>query len=359
MLRLKQDAMVVLIGDQIAFVRGRRAVRVVVSPRWEAVARALIEGAGSDRVRGLAGGGAESSTLGQLLGALRGIGALEAPPRETGLSAAVVERHRRTLRFFGTHETPDNDRFSFLERLVNAKVFVVGLGGVGSWIAYQLLMSGVGTVSGCDGDVVEMSNLNRMALIGPGDVGNPKTEVLHRHFASRFPDASVNFSRRVVTSVDDLVEMAAGHDLIIGAADQPYLSIRLWVSGASLQSGVPSLQTGGGRVGPLFIPDRTSCAGCLHAALLRTSGVAARGAQTEHFPMPQVGTLCPQPAADSAMVALEAIRFLTGCTAPVTLDAYLQKGPGLLDGVIHELPPERDCVLSCGGHKNRREAERR
>ncbi|MET9915005.1 ThiF family adenylyltransferase [Streptomyces sp. NPDC006476] len=353
LLRLKQDAMVVLIDDQIAFVRARRAVRITTSPTWEAVAQALIEGTRSDRVRLLAGEGSDaSSTLESLVGALHNIGALEAPPRETRLSGAILERHRRTLRFFGTHESPGVDRFSYLERLLNAKVFVVGLGGVGSWIAYQLLMSGVGTVSGCDGDVVEMSNLNRTALISPDDVGNPKTEVLHRHFAERFPDAALNFSRRVVTSVEDLADMAAGHDLIIGAADQPYLSIRLWVSGASLKTGVPSLQTGGGRVGPLFVPGRTSCAGCLHAALLRSSGAAARGAQTDHFPMPQVGTLCPQPAADSAMVALEAVRFLTGCTAPVTLDAYLQKGAGLLDGVVHELPPQKDCVISCGGHKS-------
>jgi molybdopterin/thiamine biosynthesis adenylyltransferase len=350
MLRLKQDTMVLLVDDQVVFVRDRRVVRVTMSPEWDAVARALIEGAPSERIRLLAGNTLNaSSTVERLIDALGDIGSLETPPRKTGLDDATHERHRRTLRFFGTHEGPDNDRFSYLERLLRAKVFIVGLGGVGSWIAYQLLMSGVGTVSGCDADAVEMSNLNRTALITPEDVGKPKAEALHRHFAQRFPDAAVNFSQHVVASVEDLAAMAAGHDLIIGAADKPYLSIRLWVSGASIETGVPSLQTGGGRVGPLFVPGRTSCAGCLHAALLRTSGAKARRARTDHFPMPQVGTLCPQPAADSAMVALDAIRFLTGYAAPVTLDAYLQKGPGLLDGVVHELPPQEDCVISCGG----------
>jgi hypothetical protein len=100
LLRLEQGAMVVLINDQIVFVRAHRAVRITTSSTWEAVAQALIDGMRVHRVRLLAGEESDSSsTVEQLVGALHNIGALEAPPRETTLSAATLERHRRTLRF--------------------------------------------------------------------------------------------------------------------------------------------------------------------------------------------------------------------------------------------------------------------
>lgn len=76
-------------------------------------------------------------------------------------------------------------------RLANLTVAVVGLGGTGSLVAQQLAHLGVRRFLLVDPDIVEVSNLNRLANATKVDVGRPKTEVAHRYIAATTPDAVV------------------------------------------------------------------------------------------------------------------------------------------------------------------------
>ena len=62
------------------------------------------------------------------------------------------------------------------EKLNNAKVLIIGAGGLGSPAAYYLAGAGVGTIGIIDADVISESNLNRQILHAAKDIGRSKVE---------------------------------------------------------------------------------------------------------------------------------------------------------------------------------------
>ena len=62
------------------------------------------------------------------------------------------------------------------EKLKNSSVFVAGAGGLGSPVLYYLAAAGIGAITVCDMDVVDLSNLNRQILYSSDDIGNCKSE---------------------------------------------------------------------------------------------------------------------------------------------------------------------------------------
>src|SRR5512142_1347571 len=79
-----------------------------------------------------------------------------------------------------------------LERLRNAHVCVVGLGGVGSWAVEALARSGVGELTLMDLDDVCISNVNRQLHALDGALGKPKVEVMARRVRAINPDCMVH-----------------------------------------------------------------------------------------------------------------------------------------------------------------------
>lgn len=79
---------------------------------------------------------------------------------------------------------------SMLGDFGNNKAVVVGLGGIGSWVAIDLALIGVGTIFIYDDDVIEASNLNR-TLFTLADIGKTKVEAVTRLIEERRPDVIV------------------------------------------------------------------------------------------------------------------------------------------------------------------------
>ena len=91
-------------------------------------------------------------------------------------------RHHRTVLFYG------DEAFA---RIRQARVMVIGLGGVGGHAAVNLARSGVGALHLVDFDVVTESSLNRSPYAEPADVGRPKTAVLAQYLNRVCPDTHV------------------------------------------------------------------------------------------------------------------------------------------------------------------------
>jgi len=86
-----------------------------------------------------------------------------------------------------------------LERLRASHVCVIGLGGVGSWVAEAVARSGVGAVTLVDLDEVCISNTNRQLCALSSTVGRPKAEVLKERVLSINPDCAVTSIQQFVT----------------------------------------------------------------------------------------------------------------------------------------------------------------
>lgn len=95
-----------------------------------------------------------------------------------------------------------------MEKLTNATVMVLGLGGVGSACAEALARGGVGNLIVMDGDVVEESNINRQAVAYGRTIGMKKSVVMEKIIEEITPDCTVH-ARDVFITKDNLHETFA------------------------------------------------------------------------------------------------------------------------------------------------------
>ena len=77
------------------------------------------------------------------------------------------------------------------EKLLNAKVLIVGAGGLGSPVALYLAAAGVGHIGIVDADVVDLSNLQRQVIHQTKDLGTPKVESAKEKMIAINPDVEV------------------------------------------------------------------------------------------------------------------------------------------------------------------------
>src|SRR3569623_571229 len=88
------------------------------------------------------------------------------------------------------------------EKLLAARILVVGLGGLGSPAAIYLAASGIGTLVLCDGDEVDVSNLQRQILHATSDLGRPKTASALTHLRALNPGVRVLSLARKLEGVE-------------------------------------------------------------------------------------------------------------------------------------------------------------
>jgi len=103
-------------------------------------------------------------------------------------------------------------------KLLNAKILLIGAGGLGSPAAMYLAAAGVGTLGIIDFDTVDVSNLQRQLLHGTKDVGRPKVESAADRIADLNPDVKVVGFRTPISS-DNALEIIKDFDIVINGSD--------------------------------------------------------------------------------------------------------------------------------------------
>ncbi|MHA7199921.1 molybdopterin-synthase adenylyltransferase MoeB [Arthrobacter alkaliphilus] len=121
-------------------------------------------------------------------------------------------------------------------RLKNAKVLVIGAGGLGSPALLYLAAAGVGTLGIVDDDNVDLSNLQRQIIHGVGDVGRPKIESARDAIKELNPLVNVQL-HSVRLDSSNALEIFSGYDLILDGADN--FATRYLVNDAAAILGKP------------------------------------------------------------------------------------------------------------------------
>lgn len=103
-------------------------------------------------------------------------------------------------------------------KLLDAKVLIVGAGGLGSPISIYLTLAGVGTIGIVDFDTVDVTNLQRQILHFNDDVGKPKVDSARETLLAYNPDVNVIAHEEPLTSANAM-EIMAPYDIIINGAD--------------------------------------------------------------------------------------------------------------------------------------------
>jgi molybdopterin-synthase adenylyltransferase len=104
------------------------------------------------------------------------------------------------------------------QKLLQSKVLLVGAGGLGSPAGLYLAAAGVGTIGIIDGDVVDLSNLQRQIAHATADLDRPKTESAAAKFQAINPDVVIRTYQELLTAVNAL-EIIADYDFVIDGTD--------------------------------------------------------------------------------------------------------------------------------------------
>jgi len=150
------------------------------------------------------------------------------------------------------------------QRLLDARVLLVGAGGLGSPASLYLAAAGVGTLGVVDADVVDESNLQRQIVHSTDRLGEPKVLSAKRTLEGLNPDVHVKTFQERLTSENVERILAEGWDVIVDGADN--FPTRYLVNDASVWHGIPvvhgSIYRFEGQV-TLFSPGHGPCYRCL------------------------------------------------------------------------------------------------
>ena len=229
----------------------------------------------------------------------------------------------RQLRYFseigGAAVAPSEHQ----RRLRDARVLMLGAGGLGSWASYALACCGVGELVLVDHDRVEESNFNRQILYRERDVGRVKVEVAAEALREFDSGCRVEPVERRLDGVASVRELAEGADVVVNSADWPPHDIERWVNAACFDAGVPFITMSHsppvGRVGPLYVPGVTGCYACQEDAYREAFSLFDEVVEQRRGRPSPAATLGPVCAFVGGQVALEVLHQLTGLVEPATL----------------------------------------
>lgn len=104
------------------------------------------------------------------------------------------------------------------QRLAEARVLCIGMGGLGSPVTTYLALAGIGTLGLADNDVVEASNLHRQFLHTPDQLGRAKVLSARDRLLALNPDLRIELHPQGI-SPDNALQVFSGYDLIIDGSD--------------------------------------------------------------------------------------------------------------------------------------------
>ncbi len=232
----------------------------------------------------------------QRLRARAGDQAPDEPPRE-GFGSAELERYARhiILREIGG---PGQ------KKLNQAKVLVVGAGGLGSPALLYLAGAGVGTIGVIDGDVVENANLQRQVIHSDARIGMPKVFSAEAGMKALNPYVAVRPYNRALTE-EIAAELVSDYDLVLDGTDN--FETRYLVNRVCVAAGVPlvsaALTQWEGQISVFHPASGTPCYECVFPEA-PAPGLAPSCAEA--------GVLGPLPGVVGAMMAVEAVKLIAG-----------------------------------------------
>ena len=294
-----------------------------------------------------------ASDVSEAVAQLDQTGLLEDADATTGLSEEDLLRYTSGLNFFSTFASLERSRYSFQERLRDAHVVLLGVGGLGSSVLLGMAGSGVGRLTLLDTDRVELKNLTRQFLYVESEVGQPKVARAAARARAANSTIRVDALDRRVRGADDIAPLIADADLVVCGIDQPMAS-RYWVNEACVEAGVPWV--GGGMTVTRLVywsvwPGRSGCLVCRDVAGMGpdagTGDVDGHDSDLRRWRTNR--TIGPMASVVAGYVGLEALRYLTGFAAPVAA-ARSWLIDVVTGGTTLELAWDRrdDCPV-CGG----------
>ncbi|MEW5789642.1 MAG: molybdopterin-synthase adenylyltransferase MoeB [Pseudomonadota bacterium] len=225
------------------------------------------------------------------------------------------------------------------EKLLAGHVLLIGAGGLGSPASLYLASAGVGRLTVCDGDVVDLTNLQRQIVHREATVGVNKAESARRALAEINPDCRViPVEHRVGPA--ELADLVAAADVVVDACDN--FATRHAVNRACVAARKPLVSGAAIRfAGQIAVFDlRRDDAPCYHCLFPDTSADDGERCAT-------MGVFAPLTGMVGAIQAGEAIRLLAGLDSPLAGQLVLFDAMAM-EWQRMKVPRDPGCPV-CGG----------
>jgi len=221
------------------------------------------------------------------------------------------------------------------QRLLNAHILVIGLGGLGSPAAMYLAASGVGQLTLCDYDRVELSNLQRQIIHRSSDLGKTKVKSAQTTLLALNPDVRIN---TIDSTIQDstLAQQVKMADIVIDASDN--FETRFAINDACVKSATPLISGSAIRFqGQVAVFRNIGTGPCYHCLYSEASSLVADSCS-------DYGVLAPLVGIIGSTMAVEAIKLIM--SVGKSLDGRLL----LLDAETMDwrslrLPPDPYCPV--------------
>ena len=237
-----------LLGDEIATAAPDKAARTILycrSGNRSAIAAAQMQRLGYENVASMSGG--------ILAWQEQGLPVVAA----AGMSAEQRDRYSR-------HTLLPEVGVDGQLKLLNAKVLLLGAGGLGAPTALYLAAAGIGTLGLVDDDVVDASNLQRQVIHNTERIGEPKTTSARKTIEALNPDVNV-VEYRMRLNAENIVETIRDYDIVVDGADN--FPTRYLLNDASVRLRKPvvsaSILSFDGQIST-FVPFEGPCYRCLY-----------------------------------------------------------------------------------------------
>ena len=194
-------------------------------------------------------------------------------------------------------------------RLKASSVLVVGAGGLGSAALQALGAAGVGRIGVIDDDIVEATNLQRQSIHTDDRIGIPKVFSAEAALKAQNPYLDVRPYNRRMTQ-DIARDLVAEYDLVLDGTDDP--ETRYVVNAAAVATETPLISAAisqwEGQIGVFAPSENGPCYACVFPKAPK-AGLAPSCAEA--------GVLGPLPAVFGALMAAEAVKWLSGAGEPL------------------------------------------
>ncbi len=263
----------------------------------------------------------------------------------------IAERARfdRQLRYFSEVSRGGPAPSECQRRLREARVAVLGVGGLGGRVALELACCGVGSLHLVDGDRVEISNLDRQIQFAEVNLGERKVDIAGDRIRAFNSSVHIDTSFHRMESEAEVAEAIVGADLVVDAVDWPAHEIEFWCNSACFKAGIPYMAMSQlpplARVGPLYLPGRTGCYACQDIRYRREYplyDVAVGQRRAQSSPAASLGPLC---GLVGGIVGMEIMHFLTGLIEPATLGAGYTIDLRTMEVEREQIVPEPECPV--------------
>jgi adenylyltransferase/sulfurtransferase len=190
------------------------------------------------------------------------------------------------------------------ERILAARALVVGAGGLGSPVALFLATAGLGRITLCDGDAVDLTNLQRQIAHRMATVGVNKAESARLTLAALNPDVRVNVVPERIAG-ERLAALVAGHDVVLDCSDN--FATRHAVNRACVAARVPLVSGAAVRFdGQVAVFDPRRPDGACYQCLFPEEGEA------EDVRCAVMGVFAPLVGVVGSLQAAEALKLVAG-----------------------------------------------